>query len=426
MSAQIDGPAYVEAAVRKAAVVNDIAGVAPLAITRVGIIGAGTMGGGIAMNFANIGIPVHLVETRQEALDRGLKVIRGNYERSAKRGRFPMDEVDVRMARITSSLDMADLAQCDLVIEAVFEDMALKKDIFTRLDAIARPGAVLATNTSGLDVNAIAAVTSRPQSVIGLHFFSPANVMKLIEIVRGARTAPEVVATALDMAHRIGKVAVVVGVCPGFVGNRMLYPRIFQSLELLKRGALPWEVDRVLRAFGFKMGPFEASDLAGLDIGWVPGEGDPLRDALCKRNRRGQKTGAGYYDYDADRHASPSPEVAELIRETLAVPADRPAPDDREILERSLFPMVNEGAKILDEGIAQRPSDIDVVWVFGYNWPQANGGPMRWADSVGLAAILARMEQLAAEDPLYAPSALLRRLVAGDRTFASLADDARP
>ena len=418
---QESGAEHIAAALKLAAVVDGVAADTPLLpLGRVGIIGAGTMGGGIAMNFANAGIPVTIVETRQAALDRGLAVIRRNYERSASRGRFPMDEVDVRMARITPTLDMAQLADCDLIIEAVFEDMALKKQIFTRLDAIAKPGAILASNTSGLDVNEIAAVTARPESVIGLHFFSPANVMKLIEVVRGAKTAPVVIATSLDMARRIGKVAVVVGVCPGFVGNRMLYPRMFQSAELLKRGAEPWQVDRVIKAFGFKMGPFEAGDLAGLDIGWVEGEGDPLRDALCRRNRRGQKTGAGYYDYDADRRPTPSEEVSRLIREAYGPATGATPPDDREILERSLFPMVNEGARILEEGIAQRPSDIDLVWIYGYNWPQETGGPMRWADSVGLPRILSRMEELGRESPMYAPAQLLRRLAAEGKGFASL------
>jgi 3-hydroxyacyl-CoA dehydrogenase len=420
MTQQTDSADYVTRALRAASIVDDVPAETPLiSIEKVGIIGAGTMGGGIAMNFANIGIPVHIVETRPEALDRGFAVIRGNYERSAKRGRFPLEEVDVRMGRISRSLNMADLAGCDLVIEAVFEDMDLKKSIFTRLDGIVKDGAILASNTSGLDVDAIAVVTKRPEQVIGLHFFSPANVMKLLEIVRGAKTAPAVIATSLNIARRIGKIAVVVGVCPGFVGNRMLYPRQLQATELLKRGAMPWDVDRVLKAFGFKMGPFEMSDLAGLDIGWVPGEGDPLRDALCKRERRGQKTAAGYYDYDESRVATPSAEVEALIRETLAVNAATP-PGDREILETCLFPMVNEGAKILEEGIAQRPSDIDVVWMFGYSWPQDTGGPMRWADAVGLDRVLAKAEELGRTDNWYKPAPLLRRLVDQNKSFESL------
>ena len=263
-------------------------------------------------------------------------------------------------------------------------------------------------------------MTKRPEAVIGLHFFSPANVMKLLEIVRGDKSSAEVIATSIDLAQRIGKIAVVVGVCPGFVGNRMLYPRQVQAAELLARGAMPWDVDRVLRAFGFKMGPFEMSDLAGLDIGWLPGEGDPLRDALCKRERRGQKTGRGYYDYDDNRTATPSEEVAELIRNTLGIDAGATPPSDDEILETCLFPMVNEGAKILEEGIAQRPSDVDVVWMFGYNWPQDTGGPMRWADTVGLDRVEAKAIELGKNNDWYSPAPLLSKLVQDRRSFADL------
>jgi len=423
MTDTIDSATYVTNALEAAKVIADVPADTPLLpIGKVGIIGAGTMGGGIAMNFANIGIPVHLVETRQDALDRGLKVIRGNYERSASRGRFPLEEVDVRMGRITSSLEMDDLADCDLIIEAVFEDMAIKKVIFARLDAIAKAGAILASNTSGLDVNEIASATKRPEAVIGLHFFSPANVMKLVEIVRGEKTSDAVLATSMDIAQKIGKVAVVVGVCPGFVGNRMLYPRQLQARELLRRGAMPWDVDRVLKAFGFKMGPYEMSDLAGLDIGWSKGAktADRLRDALCERDRRGQKTGAGFYDYDASRTPSPSPEVAALIREQYGASEGVPVPSDQEILETCLFPLVNEGAKILDEKIAQRPSDIDVVWLYGYSWPMHTGGPMFWADSVGLDKVQAKAEELGAANEWYKPAPLLRRLVAEGRKFADL------
>jgi len=423
MTDTTDSATYVADALRAASVIDDVPADTPLIpIERVGIIGAGTMGGGIAMNFANVGLSVRIVETRQDALDRGLGVIRANYERSASRGRFPVEEVDERMGRITGSLAMEDLADCDLIIEAVFEDMGLKKSIFARLDGIARQGAILASNTSGLDINEIAGATRRPADVIGLHFFSPANVMKLIEIVRGAKTSDAVLATSMAIAQRIGKVAVVVGVCPGFVGNRMLYPRQLQAHALLRRGAMPWDVDRVLRAFGFKMGPFEMSDLAGLDIGWSKGAktGDPLRDALCERDRRGQKTRAGYYDYDENRVAAPSEEVAALIRETLDVAADAQAPSDDEILETCLFPMVNEGAKILDEGMAQRPSDIDMVWLFGYNWPQSTGGPMHWADSVGLGRIVAKANELGATNDWYKPSPLLSRLADQRKVFADL------
>lgn len=411
---------YVTTALERARTVEGLSpDVRPHPLRKVGIVGAGTMGGGIAMNFANVGIRVHVVETKQEALNRGLKIVRANYERSAARGRFPGEEVDVRMAAIDHSLDMSDLADCDLIIEAVYENLELKKSIFAQLDQIAKPGAVLATNTSGLDVDQIAAVTSRPESVIGLHFFSPANVMKLLEIVRGKATGDDVIATAFDMADRIGKVAVLVGVCPGFVGNRMLYVRQLQAHALLQRGAKPWDIDRALKDFGFKMGPFEMSDLAGLDIGWVRGEGDPLRNALCERDRRGQKTRAGYYDYDDNRVGRPSVIVEEIIRDVLAIPADAAPPSDQQVVEFCLFPMVNEGAKILSEGIAQRASDIDVVWLFGYGWPKGNGGPMRWAGDLGLPYVRERLSTMARTSAWLAPVPKLTELRASaDRLTA--------
>jgi len=414
---------YIQEALKIAHSIDGVASSTPLInVDRVGIIGGGTMGGGIAMNFANIGIPVHIIETKQDALARGLAVIHGHYKRSASKGRFPAEEVDLRMNRITGSLDMTDLANCDLIIEAVFEDIDLKIDIFRRLDGIAKPGAILASNTSGLDVNAIAAATARPEAVIGLHFFSPANVMKLVEIVRGAKTSEVVLATSMDVARRIGKVAVVVGVCPGFVGNRMLYPRQIQARELLKRGARPWDIDRVLKEFGFKMGPFEMSDLAGLDIGWSKGvkTDDPLRDALCESGRFGQKNNKGFYDYDENRIASPSPEVDKLIEKMMRTDTVTYALSDQEILETCLFPMINEGAKILEEKMAQRPSDIDLVWLYGYNWPKETGGPMRWADTVGLERVEAMASRLGAENSWYSPAALLSRLVATGHNFSDL------
>ena len=326
------------------------------------------------------------------------------------------------MGRIASSLDMTDLVDRDMIIEAVYENMDLKKDIFSHLDAIAKPRAILASNTSGLDVDEIASVTKRPEAVIGLHFFSPANVMKLLEVVRGAKTLAQVLATSMAIAKTIGKVAVISGVCPGFIGNRMLYPRQLQARELLRRGAMPWDVDRVLKDFGFKMGPFEMSDLAGLDIGWSKGAQteDTLRDALCELDRRGQKTRAGFYDYDANRVASPSSVVANLIKDTLCVTANSEPPNDDDILESCLFPMVNEGAKILEEGIAQRPSDIDVVWLYGYNWPASRGGPMHWADLVGLDRVKAKAEELGESSDWYKPAPLLMRLAEGGRKFADL------
>lgn len=389
-------------------------------VNAVGVIGAGTMGGGIAMNFATAGIPVVIVETRQDALDRGLAVVRRNYQNSADKGRFPQSEVDPRMARITPALDMEALAACDLVIEAVFENMELKKQIFARLDAIMKPGAILATNTSALDVNLIAAATSRPQDVIGLHFFSPANVMKLLEIVRADRTAEDVVATSMELARRIGKTAVLVGVCYGFVGNRMLHARREQANKLLFKGLMPWDIDRAITDFGFRMGPYQMADLAGLDIGWTRGARtqSPVRDALCELDRRGQKTGAGYYDYDAGRNPAPSEVTARVIREiTGAEPAALPA---EEIVEILMAPMINEAVKILEENKAQRPSDIDVVWLNGYGFPPERGGPMFYADQLGAPTILARMEALGAEDPAFAPARTLRKLAEEGGSFLAL------
>lgn len=389
-------------------------------ITTVGIIGAGTMGGGIAMNFATAGINVRIVETTQAALDRGLGVVRGHYQRSADKGRFPQDEVEARMARFEGRLSLADLADCDLVIEAVFENMDLKKQIFTELNRVMKPGAILATNTSALDINQIAAVTDRPQDVIGLHFFSPANVMKLLEIVRAAHTADDVVATCMDLAKTINKIATLVGVCPGFVGNRILFARQLQANKLIYQGVLPWEVDAALNAFGFRMGPFQMSDLAGLDIGWSKGAKteNPIRDALCELDRRGQKTNAGYYDYDAARRPVPSDITASIIRDiTGAAPISMP---QDQIIETCIFPMINEAVKILEENKAQRPSDIDVVWLNGYGWPAHKGGPMFFADMVGAKAVLAKMEALGRDDSSFAPAHTLRRLAESGGKFTEI------
>jgi 3-hydroxyacyl-CoA dehydrogenase len=393
-------------------------------IKKVGIIGAGTMGGGIAMNFANAGIPVTIVEVKQDALDRGLKVVRGNYERSAKSGRFPMSEVDRRMGLITGSLDMSVFADVDLVIEAVFERMDVKKDIFTKLDAICKPGAILATNTSGLNIDEIASVTKRPEAVIGLHFFSPANVMKLLEIVRADHTSKEVIATCMKLAKTIGKIAVLVGVCPGFVGNRMLGQRGREAQKMVLEGAMPWDVDRVLYDFGFPMGPFAMSDLAGLDIGWVKekSHGETIRDVLCEADRRGQKTGAGYYDYDENRTAKPSPVTEKIIKDFVSKSGKNPRTiADEEILERCLYPMINEGAKILEEKKAIRPSDIDVVWVNGYGWPVYRGGPMHYGDQIGLDKVLAKMKAFQATmGDAFKPAPLLEKLAAEGKKFADM------
>ena len=396
-----DIAAYMNDATRQARVIDGLPeGLALRQIEKVGIIGAGTMGGGIAMNFATAGVPVTIVETKAEALERGLKVIEGNYRRSAERGRFPIEEVDERMARLSGVLDMQELASCDLIIEAVFEDMDLKKSIFKNLDAIAKPGAILATNTSALNIDEIAAETSRPQDVIGLHFFSPANVMKLLEIVRADETADDVVATSMDIAVKIGKVATLVGVCPGFVGNRILAARQRESQTLVNRGVLPWDVDAAFNGFGFKMGPFQMSDLAGLDIGWKKGAetGNPIRDRLCEMDRRGQKTAAGYYDYDESRQRSPSPVTEQIIAEVTGVAPGQSGLSQDDILALCLHPMVNEALIILEENKAQRPSDIDVIWAYGYGWPADTGGPMAYGDQVGAAAVLATMQQLKAEN----------------------------
>lgn len=395
-------------------------GIAHRPIKTVGVIGAGTMGGGISMNFVNAGLDVVIVDTQQDALDRGLSVVRGNYERSAKRGRFPIEEVDERMARFHGRLALEDLAECDLVIEAVFENMDLKKQIFTELNRVMKPGAILATNTSALDIDEIASVTGRPQDVIGLHFFSPANVMKLLEIVRADHTADDVVATCMTLAKTIGKVATLVGVCPGFVGNRILFARQAQGNRLMYDGVMPWDVDAALNQFGFRMGPFQMSDLAGLDIGWSKGAttANPIRDALCELDRRGQKTKAGFYDYDDNRNHTPSDVSAAVIRDiTGAEPRSMPA---EEIIEACIYPMINEAVKILEENKAQRPSDIDVVWINGYGWPADKGGPMFYGDTVGAAAVLSVMEKLAKVDPSCEPAALLRELAATGGKFTEI------
>ncbi|MEM9465952.1 MAG: 3-hydroxyacyl-CoA dehydrogenase NAD-binding domain-containing protein [Actinomycetota bacterium] len=378
---------------RQANKIPDIATDTPTVdVQKAGVLGAGTMGGGIAMNFANAGIPVTIVERDEASLERGLGVVRKNYERSASRGSIPAEAVEQRMGLITGSTDKADFGDCDIVIEAVFEDMDLKRSIFTELDQICQPGAIMASNTSALDINEIASVTSRPESVIGMHFFSPANVMKLLENVRGDASSDTVVASAMAIGKRIGKVCVMVGVCNGFVGNRMLFMRGAEADRMLMEGATPAQIDSVLYEFGFPMGPFSMSDLAGLDIGWKEEKStsSTVREIMCESGRRGQKNGMGYYRYDPEtRAATPDPEVEEMIRRfAIDRGHEQREVTDQEILERLLYPMINEGAKILEEGIAIRGSDVDVVWVNGYGWPVYRGGPMHWADSVGLAEIV--------------------------------------
>ena len=363
----------------------------PRPVRKVGVIGAGTMGGGIAMNFLSAGVPVTIVEMGQEALDRGTGVMRRNYEASAAKGKLTAEQVEQAMGYLQPTLDFAALADCDLIIEAVYENMDVKKEVFAKLDKIAKPGAILASNTSYLNLNEIAAVTSRPGDVVGMHFFSPANIMKLLEVVRGEETAPDVLLTAMGLAKKIRKVAVVAGVCHGFIGNRMLMPRQIEATKLLLEGATPEQIDRVHVEFGMPMGPFQMADLAGVDIGWHrdPTRIETIRDQLCAMERWGQKKGAGFYDYGDKRRPSPSPIVQQVIEDFATKQGvERRDISDQEIVERTLYTMVNEGAKILEEGIAQRASDIDVVWVYGYGWPVYRGGPMYWADSVGLQTIV--------------------------------------
>lgn len=413
---------YIAEAGRNAWMVPDVPVETPRRdVARVGVIGAGTMGGGISMNFASAGIPVRILETKPEALERGLGVVEKNYQRSADKGRFPQDEVAARMARLDGTLEMDALADCDLVIEAVFEDMDLKKRIFSDLDRIMKPGAILATNTSALNIDEIAGATSRPEDIIGLHFFSPANVMKLLEIVRAEKTAKDVVATCMDLARTINKVAVLVGVCPGFVGNRILFARQAQAQKLVYQGAMPWDVDAALNAFGFRMGPYQMSDLAGLDIGWKPGAktANPIRDALCELDRRGQKTGAGYYDYDEARKPIPSEVTAKIIADVTGIRAGS-APSQDAIIEQCIHPMINEGVKILEERMALRASDIDIVWLNGYGWPADKGGPMLYGNMVGAEAVLSTMERLGAEDDRFLPAGTLKDLAASGGKFTDV------
>ncbi len=416
---------YVFFAERQAWKVPDVADDTPVVpIKKVGIIGAGTMGGGIAMNFANVGIPVTIVEMKQEALERGLGVIRKNYESTAKRGRITAEDVEKRMGLLSGALDMSALADCDLIIEAVFENMDIKKDVFGKLDKIAKQGAILATNTSYLNVNEIASATSRPDWVIGLHFFSPANVMRLLEVVRGEKTSKQVIATSMQLAKKIGKVAVLVGVCHGFVGNRMLAARQAQAQAMMLEGAMPWEVDKPLYEFGMPMGPFAMSDLAGLDIGWSKetSKSSTVREVLCEMDRRGQKTGAGFYDYDEKRNAKPSPITEKIVKDFMAKAGNQPRTiSEDEILERLIYPMINEGAKILEEGIAIRPSDIDIVWINGYGWPVYRGGPMFYADTVGLQTVVAKLKEYQPKlGPDFKISPLLEKLAAEGKRFQDM------
>jgi 3-hydroxyacyl-CoA dehydrogenase len=402
-------------------------GLKPAPVQHAVIIGAGTMGGGIAMCFANAGIPVTVIEAEQGALDRGMAVVEKNYRTAVARGSMAEADLGKRLALLNATTDYAQAARGDVVIEAVFETMEVKRAVFTKLDAVAKPGALLATNTSTLDVNAIAGFTGRPQDVLGMHFFSPANVMKLLEVVRGSATSAAALAQALAIGRAIGKIPVVVGVCDGFVGNRMLHKRFAQQERLLMEGARPEEVDAVVTGFGFAMGPYAMGDLAGLDVGWRIRQGRgtkaPITDAICEAGRFGQKTGAGYYKYDG-RTPRPDPAVDAIIAaaQRAAGVNPRTVPRD-EIFERMFYPMINEGARILEEGIATRASDIDVIWIYGYGWPAWTGGPMHYADHAGLRHIASRLDVYAEQtgDASLRPAALLQRLADRGEGFAGYA-----
>ena len=400
-------------------------------VEKAAVIGCGTMGGGIAMNFANAGIPVTVLETSEEALKKGLEIVAGNYAATVSRGRLSQEAMDRRMSLITGASDYAELADADIVIEAVFENMDIKKQVFGTLDDVCKDGAVLATNTSTLDVDEIADATARPEAVVGTHFFSPANVMRLIEIVRGAKTSDETAQTAMKLSPRIGKVGVMCGVCDGFVGNRMLYQYSRQANFLIEEGALPQDVDRVIYDFGLPMGPFAMGDLAGVDVGYLVRQErlkklgptnkreSKIADAIYHLGRYGQKARKGWYDYEpGSRTPKPNAEVTALIEKASAdLGIERRDVSDDEILERCLYPLVNEGARLLAEGIAARPLDIDLIWIYGYGFPRYRGGPMHWADEIGPAQILERLEHYARTcDPDWLEPAPLLREVAGQGT----------
>jgi 3-hydroxyacyl-CoA dehydrogenase len=421
-------------ATRGAAKIADVpSSTATRPVRSVAVIGAGTMGGGIAMNFANAGVRVIVLESAQAALDKGLGVVKKNYESTLKKGRLTAKQFDERVALITGTLSYDDIGDADLVIEAVFEDMGVKQQVFETLDRKAKVGAILASNTSTLDLNQIAAVTHRPQDVVGLHFFSPANVTKLLEIVRGSKTAKDVLATALAVARQIKKIGVVAGVCDGFIGNRMLHAYFRETGFLLDAGALPQQIDRALENFGFAMGPFRVADLAGNDIGWAIRKRQyaehperpvsRIADRICELGRFGQKTGAGWYDYKpGERAALPSELVTNIVLEESArLGLKRRKVSAEEIVERALYSLINEGARILEEGVAARSSDIDIVYIAGYGFPDFRGGPMFYADTVGLAKIVRAMRGFAKgyRPDAWEPAPLLQRLAAENRGFAS-------
>jgi 3-hydroxyacyl-CoA dehydrogenase len=401
--------------------------VKPKQIKSAAVIGAGTMGGGIAMNFANVGIPVKVLELDQAALDRGLGVVKKNYQTSVARGSTTQEAIDKALSLISGTTSYDDIADADIVIEAVFENMEIKKQVFAKLDQVMKPGAILASNTSTLDIDEIASATKRPQDVIGTHFFSPANVMKLLENVRGKASSKETIATVMELGKKIRKVPVLAGNCFGFIGNRMLHGYTREAAELLLEGAMPWDVDRVIYNFGLPMGPFQMSDLAGIDVGWRvrQGKGGPpekhnrIADRLYEMGRYGQKTGAGYYKYDG-RNASPDPEVEKLVIETSKeFGITRRKIDDEEILYRCMLPLVNVGAQILDEGIAIRSSDIDITYVYGYGFPSYRGGPMFWAEQMGLDKVLQMIRKYEQEHgSRWKPAPLLVKLVDAKKGWA--------
>ncbi len=427
--------AHIERARREAARIPDIAADTPLRlIQRVAVIGAGTMGGGIAMALANIGLPVTLIDADPAGLDRGLTRLRDNYAGTVARGKLTQAAMDERVARIAGSVTLADVAEADLVIEAVFEDLALKQRLFAQLDALARPGAILATNTSGLDVDQIAAVTTRPQDVVGAHFFSPAHVMKLLEVVRAAHTAPDVIATLMDLGRRMGKVSVLARIYPGFIGNALFRNYTREAHFLLEEGALPHEVDAALTGFGYAMGIFAVHDMAGNDVGYPTRKAqmatrptdrrwNDLIMKLVEMGRLGQKSGAGWYRYDKGGRTPQRDPVVEqfIVEESRRLGFERKALSEDEILKRCLYGMVNEGAKLLELGIALRPSDIDIVYVTGYGFPARHGGPMYYADRVGLDKVLADIKRFHLEHGFWwQPAPLLERLVAQGHSFADL------
>ncbi len=419
---------------RAASKIGDVPESTPLrTIAKVGVIGAGTMGGGISMNFLNAGLPVTILETQQAALDRGVATIKKNYEAQVKKGKLKEDKYAARMALLSTTLSYDDLKDCDLIIEAVFEEIGVKEAVFKQLDAVAKPGAILASNTSTLDVDKIASFTARPQDVVGMHFFSPANVMKLLEVVRGAATAKDVLATVMAIGKKIKKTAVVSGVCDGFIGNRMIEQYSRQAGFLLDEGCSPQQVDKAVEKFGFAMGPFRMGDLAGNDIGWAIRKRRRVEsphikysessDRLCELGRFGQKTGAGWYDYTpGKRDANPSPVVDELlVKHRAAIGATPRAISDEEIVQRLVFSLVNEAAHLLEEGIAQRASDVDMVYLTGYGFPLWRGGPMCYADTVGLFNVVQAMKRFAAnpmdDAAFWTPAPLLARLVAEGKSF---------